>query len=331
MENRTYALIGGAGVFAIHTAQYLLANANPRKVIAIGRNRMQSSPFTLDTGKGDDRFEYHQIHLVFEQDRLFELFDQEKPDVIINFAALAYATSWNKSFRYYESNVVAVAKMCEDLHKRDYLQRFLQIGTSELYGSVGKPATEDTPLCPTSPYAVSKLAADLHLETLWNVQKFPMNIIRPSNAYGPGQLMYRILPRAVLCGLTGQKLPLQGGGHVKKSYIHAQDLARAIHLIVDKAPLGVTYNAGPAAPVSIREIVQTVADELGMTLDELCDITEGRQGEDAQYWLDSSRIKNDLDWEPNIGLREGVRDMIDWGRKYIDQIQDEPLDFILRA
>jgi len=331
MTEKTYILLGGAGVFAIHTAKYLLEHTNPRKVICVGRNRFPSSAFTLDVGKDDPRFEYHQIHIVFEQDRLFELFDREQPEVIINFAALAYATSWDKAYRYYESNLVSVARMCEDLRKRDYLERFLQIGTSELYGSVNEPATEETPLNPTSPYAVSKMATDLHLETLWKVQQFPMNIIRPSNAYGPGQLLYRVLPRAVLCGLTGQKLPLEGGGLVKKSFIHAADLARAIYMIVDQAPLGITYNAGPDEPASIRQLVENIAVELGMPIDELCEITPGRVGEDAQYWLDSSRIEKDIGWKPEITLQEDAKDMVEWGRKYLDQIKDSPLSFTLRA
>lgn len=328
---KTYVLLGGGGVFAVHFAKYLLEQQNPRKVICVGRNPPAAPPFTLEVGKGDPRYRYEQIHIVFEQDRLFELFDAEKPEVIVNFAALAYATSWEKSFRYYETNVVAVAKICEQLMHRDYLERFVQIGTSELYGSVDRPVPEDAPLRPTSPYAVSKMAADLHLETLWAVRRFPMNIIRPSDAYGPGQLLYRILPRAVYCGLKGRKLPLQGGGVVKKSYMHAQDLAHAIYLITEKAPLGRIYNAGPDEPVTIRHLVELVAEELGIPFDDLCTLTEGRVGEDAQYWLDSTRIRQELGWQPRIDLRTGVRDMIAWGRHYLDQLPEQPAEFVLRA
>jgi dTDP-glucose 4,6-dehydratase len=327
---RTYILLGGGGVFAVHFAKYLLEKTDPRKVICVGRNPPAAPPFTLEVGKGDARYRYEQIHVVFEQDRLFELFDREKPEVIVNFAALAYATSWEKSFRYYETNVVALAKMCEDLMKRDYLERFIQIGTSELYGPVEKPASEDAPLHPTSPYAVSKLAGDMHLDTLWAVRKFPMNIIRPSNAYGPGQLLYRILPRAVYCALTGQKLPLQGGGTVKKSYMHAQDLAHAIWLMTEKAPFGRLYNVGPEQPSSIRHLVELVAEETGVPFEKLVDITPGRVGEDAQYWLDSTRIKTELGYQERISLREGVRDMVAWGRHYLKQLPP-PAEFVLRA
>ena len=327
---RTYVLLGGGGVFAVHFAKYLLEKADPKKVICVGRNPPAAPPFTLEVGKGDARYRYEQIHIVFEQDRLFELFDREKPEVIVNFAALAYATSWEKSFRYYETNVVALAKMCEDLMKRNYLERFVQVGTSELYGPVERPAAEDAPLHPTSPYAVSKLAGDMHLDTLWAVRKFPMNIIRPSNAYGPGQLLYRILPRAVYCALTGQKLPLQGGGMVKKSYMHAQDLAHAIWLMTEKAPFGRLYNVGPEQPSAIRHLVELVAEETGVPFERLVDITPGRVGEDAQYWLDSTRIKTELGWREHIDLRAGVRDMVAWGRRYLDQLPP-PAEFVLRA
>jgi dTDP-glucose 4,6-dehydratase len=259
------------------------------------------------------------------------LLDKEKPAVIVNFAALAHSTSWSKSWRYYETNVTTLAQICEELMKRDYFERFLQVGTSELYGNTKSPAAEDARLTPTSPYAVSKMAGDLHLESLWNVCKFPMNIIRPSNAYGPGQQLHRVLPRAVLCGLTGQKLPLEAGGRTKRSFIHAADLAHAIHLICERAPLGRIYNAGPQDPISIYDLVHLVAKKFGIRMDELCDMVEGRRGEDSQYWLNSEFIKKELGWEPKIGLEEGVADMVSWGWKYLDLIKQDSTAFTLHA
>jgi dTDP-glucose 4,6-dehydratase len=328
---KTYVILGGNGPFGVHTAMYLLQHANPRKVLSVGRNPEKGPPFTLDVGKGDPRYEYHQIHLVYEQDRLFELFDKERPEVIINYAALAHGASWTKSWRFYDTNVTTLAKMVESLTERDYLQRWIQVGSSELYGATSEPATEDRPLNPTSPYSVSKMAGDLHLVSMFNVKKFPMNIIRPSNAYGPGQQLYRVLPRAVVAGLSGQKLPLEGGGGAKKSYIHAQDLARALHLMAEKAPLGRIYNAGPKDPTAIRTLVELTAKELGMPFEQLVEIKPGRPGEDAQYWLDSSLIKKDLGWEPEISLEDGVKDMVAWGRKYIDQLRGASAEYVLRA
>lgn len=329
---KTYIILGGNGVFGVHAAFYLLKHANPKKVICVGRNPEKAPHFTLDLGKGDPRYAYHQIHVVFEQDRLLELFDAEKPEVIVNFAAQGEgAVSWKKSWRFYETNATALAKMTEDLLSRSYLERWIQIGTSELYGSIDFAAKEDTPIKPTSPYAASKAAGDLHLMAISNVLKFPMNIIRPSNAYAPGQLLHRVIPRAVLCGLTGQKLPLQGGGKARKSYIHARDLARAIHLVSEKAPLGKVYNAGPALPISIRDLVTKVAAAMNMSLEQLCEITEDRLGQDSQYWLDSSAIKKDVGWEPQISIEEGIKEMVEWGREYLSTLKDVSTGYTLRA
>jgi len=329
---KSYIILGGGGSFGIHTAMYLLANADPKKVICVGRNPQKPEPFSLCVGEDDPRYSYQQIHLVHEQDRLFELLDSEKPEVIISYAAQGEgAVSWKKSWRFFETNCVALTRMCEDLMKRDYLERFIQIGTSELYGSVDFAAKEDTPIRPTSPYAASKAAFDLYLLSVANVLKFRMNIIRPSNAYCPGQLLHRVIPRAVLCGLTGQKLPLQGGGRAKKSYIHARDLARAILLVADKAPLGTVYNAGPPLPISIRDLVAKTAEALEMPFEQLCEVTDDRLGQDGQYWLDSSAIKRDVGWEPQISLEEGLQEMVAWGNRYLDVLPQYPTDYVLRT
>ena len=329
---KTYVILGGGGSFGVHTAMYLLAHADPKKVICVGRNPEKPEPFSLNIGKGDPRYAYHQIHIGYEQDRLFELFDTEKPEIIISYAAQGEgAVSWKRSWRFFETNCVALVKMAEDLMQRKYLERFIQIGTSELYGSVDFAAKEDTPIQPTSPYAASKAAFDMYLLSVSKVLKFPMNIIRPSNAYCPGQLLHRVIPKAVVCGLTGRKLPLHGGGRARKSYVHARDLARAIHLVSEKAPLGKVYNAGPLAPISIRDLVAKVAEGFKIPFDHLCEITGDRLGQDSQYWLDSGAIKQDVGWQPQISLEEGIQEMISWGRKYHDLLKDYPTDYVLRA
>ena len=326
-----YLLLGGAGVFAVHTANFLLERKDTKSVISVGRNIERGSYYHLDVGKNDPRYSYHQIHMVFEQDRLFELIEKEQPDFIINYAALAYATSWEKSFRYYETNLVAVAKLCEFLTGKSYFKKFIQIGTSELYGSVDKPADERHPISPTSPYAVSKLAADLHLETLFKVKNFNMNILRPSNAYGEGQQVWRVLPRAVLCGITGKKLPLEGGGLVKKSYLHARDLANAIHLVTHKGHPGEIYNVGPDNPSTIVSLIQIIADQLEMELNQLCEITPGRVGEDNQYWLNSDKIKEHVGWVEEIALEKGIESLIAWGNQYKEILLQQETFFQLRA
>jgi len=329
---KRYAVLGGGGSFGIHTSKYLLEQTDADRVIGVGRNPARPEPFTLNVGKGDKRYSYHAYHVTHELDLLLELLDREKPQVIVNYAAQGEgAVSWKHSWRFFETNSMALARLSEELMTRPWLERFIQIGTSEMYGSVEHATKEDEPIKPTSPYAASKVAFDLHLIAVHKFLKFPMNIIRPSNAYCPGQLLHRVVPKAVVCGLTGRKLPLQGGGRAEKSYIHARDLARAIHLVAEKAPLGTIYNAGPPKPISIRALVETVAKVMGIPFEQLCEVTADRLGQDSRYWLDSSAIKRDLGWEPKIGLEEGINDMVEWGRQYLDQLRNWPTDYTLRA
>ena len=328
---KTYAIFGAGGSFGIHTALYLLDHADPKKVIGVGRNPLRPEPFSLNIEKRKN-YQYHAFHLTHELDSVMELLDKEKPQVIINYAAQGEgAVSWKKSWRFFETNSMALAKFSEELMSRDYMERFIQIGTSELYGSVDSAAKEDTPMQPTSPYAASKAAFDMYLLSVAKVLKFPMNIIRPSNAYCPGQLLHRVIPKTLVCGLLGKRLPLHGGGRAEKSYIHARDLARAIHLVDQKAPLGTVYNAGPKEPTSIKRVVELCAESLHMPFDQLCEMTGDRLGQDSRYWLDSSAIKRDVGWEPEISWEEGLAEMTAWARKYLDQLRDWPMDYVLRA
>ena len=326
-----YLLLGGAGVFALHTAKYLLEQKDTELVVCIGRNQVKNPAFNLNIGKNDKRYIFKACHIVYEQDFLFEYFDEYKPDFVINFAALAYATSWDKSFRYYDTNVTAVSKICEYLSNKSYLKKFLQIGTSELYGPVDKPVDENYPINPTSPYSISKLAADMHLETMFKVRNYPMNIIRPSNGYGSGQLLYRIVPKSAYLILKGEKFPLEGGGRVKKSFMHCRDIARAIYMILHKGKMGEIYNAGVDEPISMKEIVKKVVKCLGKDFDSSVNLTEGRIGEDSQYWLSSEKLFKDTGWKPEITIDQGIKETVDWVKNNMSNFENVNLDFQLRA
>ena len=328
---KTYVILGGGGSFGIHAAFYLLRNANPRKVIGIGRNSLRPEPFSLGI-QNEPAYAYHAYHVTYELDLLLEFLDTVRPEVIVNFAAQGEgAVSWKNSWRFFETNSMALARLCEELMQRDWLERFIQIGTSEMYGSVEHATSEDEPIKATSPYAASKVAFDMYLVSVHKFLKFPMNIIRPSNAYCPGQLLHRVIPKAVVCGLTGRKLPLQGGGRAEKSYIHARDLARAIHLVAEKAPLGEIYNAGPAQPTSIRRVVELTAEALGMPFEQLCEMSPDRLGQDSRYWLDSGKIERDLGWQPQIDWQEGLAEMVEWGRRYVEPLRNWPMDYTMRG
>lgn len=326
------AVIGGDGVFGVHMLKFLLDQPNMERVVSIGRNQRKPSVYSLDVGRDDPRFAYYQAHMVHEHDILMRILDQEQPECVINFAALAYATSWVDSYRYYDTNVVALARLTEAIRDRPYFKHWMQIGSSEVYGpAVDGPCSEDSPANPTSPYAVSKLAGDMHLKTYFDSIDFPVNIIRPSNAYGPGQQLYRLMPRAAFCALTGQTFPLEGGGVAEKSFIHATDLAAAVHLIMTQGRLGETYNAGTDAAVSIRRIVEMTAIASGVDFDSFVTLAPGRATEDSRYWLDSTKIHDELGWRPLISLEAGVAQMVDWAQANLDALKQQTQQFSLRS
>ena len=226
---------------------------------------------------------------------------------------------------------MALVKLSEELMKRNWLERFIQIGTSEMYGSVDHPVKEDESIKPSSPYAASKVAFDLYLISVFKNLGFPVNIMRPSNAYCPGQLLHRVIPRTIWCGLTGNKLPLQGGGKAEKSYIHARDLASAILLVSNSAPFGEIYNVGPKQPSSIREVVERTASALGIPFSEICEVVQDRIGQDSRYWLDSTKIENTLGWKQMISWDEGLEEMVKWGRLFGEEIKNYPTEYVLRG
>lgn len=328
---KKYLILGGGGSFGIHTALYLLENANPSKVIGVGRNFLRKEPFSLNIDK-QPGYEYHAFHVTYELDLLMEFLDKEKPDIIINYAAQGEgAVSWKNSWRYFETNAMGLTRFVEELMKRDWLERFIQIGTSEMYGSVDHAAKEDEPIKPSSPYAASKVAFDMYLLSVHKHLQFPMNIIRPCNAYCPGQLLHRIIPKTILFGMLERKIPLHGGGRAEKSYIHARDLARAIHLVAEKAPLGPVYNVGAQQPTSIREVVERCAHALGRDFDSMVEVTEDRLGQDARYWLDSTAIQQATGWQAEIDWDTGLKEMVAWADRYLEQLKDMNVDYKFRG
>lgn len=255
-----------------------------------------------------------------------------RPNIIINFAAQGEgAASWQQSGLFFDTNCSALVRMVEWLQDKQWLERFVHISTSELYGSVRTPATEDAPFRASSPYSASKAGFDLYLQAMIDRRCFPANILRPCNAYCAGQGLHRIIPRAVYMGLHGRKIDLHGGGLAEKSYIHARDLARAIEMVCMGAPIGAVYNVGADLPISIRDVVRLVADYLSVKFDDLVDLAPERLGQDGCYWLDSSRIREAVGWQPTIGWDTGLAEMVDWVRNNLAELKTAPLNYRLRA
>ena len=284
------------------------------QVLSISRSPVRSKEFTLGL-ESYPLFRYEQAHMVSQLPRTMVLLDTFRPDVVVNFAALCeVGLSWKHPADYYQTNVIALVRLCEELSIRSWFKRFVQIGSSEVYGSVTVPATEEQGVNPSSPYAVSKAAFDFHLRTLARYQAFPAVICMPSNGYCEGQTLNRIIPKTIICALAGRTLQLQGGGVAKKSYLHADDISRAILLVSEKGKVGETYNCGPEYSISIYSLVEEILNSMGIGIDTVVQVSKERTGQDSQYLLDSTKIKN-MGWKPEITLDVGLDRMIDWVMK----------------
>lgn len=319
-------ILGAGGCFGQNTADYFQKQG--WEVFGIGRNPPKHPAFTLNRN-----FPYHAYHIHYELPYVMALLDKEQPDVIVNYAAQgeqAASFDCKDYYRFYETNVVGLAKLTGYLQERDYLKRFIQIGSSELYGSVAGAAHEDDPARPTSPYGVSKAAADWHLIALHGKFGFPINVIRPANGYCEGQQLHRVVPKTIIYALSGRKLPLHGGGVAAKAFMHGDDVSKGIFLTATKGEAGKVYNVGPEQPITIRALVSLIGDQLDMRLDEIADVAPERFGQDAVYWPCADEIKKDLGWEITVPLLDGIARMVKWVKDN-PELLTMPTDYRMRA
>jgi dTDP-glucose 4,6-dehydratase len=305
-------IIGGGGCFALNFARLLESKGIEH--FGIGRSGPKAPPFWL----APKDYRFFPLHIVDQLEDVMKVLDAERPDTLVNFGAQGEgAASFGiNAPDFYRTNTWGFIRLVGEIATRDYTPRFIQIGTSELYGSVETPSKESDPIHPNSPYAISKWAFDRHLEVMFKIHEFPMNIIRPSNCYTEGQQLYRVIPKTIVSALSGKKLPLHGGGKAQKSYLHSTDLSRAILAVIEKGKVGEVYNCGPTGPISIKALVSHVAEACGITWEELVEEVPDRTGQDGRYWLDSSKLAKDTLWTPTIGLVRGLEGMVDWVKKY---------------
>lgn len=305
-------MLGGGNCYALNLARHFDAlgidhfgiGRSPRKHPALWRV--------------DHDYRYYRAHLIHEFGAVLDILDRERPDILVNFAAQgeSAASFGQHTDLFYATNTLGMVRFAEAMRSRDYLRRFIQAGTSECYGSTERPAKETDPLLPTSPYAISKAAFDQHLQVMHRIHGFPVNVLRPSNCYTPGQQLHRIIPRTICAAFTGRKLPLNGGGLAEKSYMHATDLSRAIMAVIENGTPGKVYNCGPDRPIKIRDLVEFIADMCGVRFDALVEETPARTGEDSRYWIDSSALQRDTGWQPTIKLQDGIAEMVRWARDF---------------
>jgi dTDP-glucose 4,6-dehydratase len=287
-------------------------------------------PYKWHKRAGAVRFK--RIDLNHDLDALDALLKAEKPTHVVNFAAQSMVgESWLYPDHWMMTNVVSTVRLHERLRRYDGLVRYVHVTTPEVYGSTEGWVREDAAFNPSTPYAVSRAAGDMSLRTYFDTHKFPVVFTRAANVYGPGQQLYRIIPRTIYAAMTGQKLKLDGGGKSVRVFIHMTDASDATLAIAEKGTLGVCYHISGYELVSIRTLVETILARLGKRFEDCVEIGPERPGKDTAYTLDSFKLRTELGWRDTISLEQGVTDTIQWAERFKSDLARLPSKYEHKA
>ncbi|HEB85982.1 MAG TPA: NAD-dependent epimerase/dehydratase family protein [Gammaproteobacteria bacterium] len=277
-------------------------------------------------------FSFHQLDLNKNLDEIIEIIHSEKPDYVVNYAAQSMvAQSWEHPEHWYMTNVVSTTRFHEQLRHCDFIKKYVHISTPEVYGNCEGDVQENTNYHPSTPYAISRAAADMNLRAYFDAYKFPVVFTRSANVYGPGQQLYRIIPRTILFIKLGRKLQLHGGGVSERSFIHINDVSDATLRIMRNGQLGGIYHISTKRVISIKALVQLICDRMGASFEDCVETSDERLGKDAAYLLDSTKIRETLGWRDHIQMKEGIDEVIHWVEQGYDELQRLPFDYNHKA
>ncbi len=287
-------------------------------------------PYKGNCNLGD--FKFLQADLNNDLDKLISDIKAFEPAYIVNFAAQGMvAQSWKKPEDWFQTNVVANVKLHDKLRKMDFLKKYLHISTPEVYGSCSGLIKEHANYQPSTPYAVSRAAADMSLMSFFKAYDFPVCFTRAANVFGSGQQLYRIIPITILKFMTGEKLQLHGGGTSVRSFIHIRDVANGTLKVARHGKPGDIYHFSTSKNISIRELVELIAEMMGIGFDDNVEIVGERLGKDSAYLLDSSKAKEELGWQDQISLEEGIEETIKWINDNLEILKQEAWTYIHKA
>lgn len=323
---RRYAVIGSNCFTGAHIVDALLEDPDVT-VLGISRSPESHRIFLPYLRHGASRFRFVQLDLVRDAVRIQELLDKEQPEVVINVAALSeVGLSNERPVEYFEVNTTAVVRLCNHLRTRPYLRQYVHISSAEVYGSCEGAVKEDAPFRPSTPYAVSKAAADMYLGSVLKNFGFPAVLIRSTNVYGRHQQLFKIIPRTLIYLRQGKTIELHGGGTSVKSFVHIRDVVRGLQLAVAADARG-TFNFSVESSRSVAEIVEATCRRAGYDFAAHTRVVGERLGQDGRYWLDCTRAERELGWRPEISFDQGLDETVQWINDEWDAVQTLPLDY----
>ena len=314
----TIIVTGGAGFIGSNFIFYQLASHPEDRVVCLDKLTYAGNLSTLASVMDKPNFRFVRADIC-DREAVDRLFDEEKPDVVINFAAESHVDrSIEDPGVFLRTNVLGTQVLMDACRKHG-IGRYHQVSTDEVYGDLplDRPDlffTEETPLHASSPYSASKAGADLLVLAYHRTFGLPVTISRCSNNYGPYQFPEKLIPLMIANCLNDRPLPVYGKGENVRDWLYVEDHCKAIDLIVRKGRAGEVYNVGGHNEMRNIDIVKLICRELGKPESLITHVTD-RKGHDMRYAIDPTKIHNELGWLPETRFADGIQKTIRW---YLD-------------
>ena len=309
---------GGAGFIGGNFVYFLLKNHPEDFVICYDKLTYAGNLETLADAQKSDNFKFIRGDIA-DREQVYKLFEDEKPDVVVNFAAESHVDrSIEDPELFLRTNIIGTSVLL-DACKKYGIKRFHQVSTDEVYGDLplDRPDlffTEKTNLHTSSPYSASKASADLLVQAYQRTYQIPATISRCSNNYGPYHFPEKLIPLMIINALNDKKLPVYGAGANVRDWLFVEDHCSAIDLILRKGKVGEVYNIGGHNERTNLDVVKTILKILGKG-EDLIEFVTDRKGHDLRYAIDPAKIEGELGWTPQTKFDDGIKKTVAW---YLD-------------
>jgi dTDP-glucose 4,6-dehydratase len=311
---------GAAGFIGSNFARRALARDPNLRIVAVDKLTYAGNLANLSDMLSEDRLIFVKADIC-DAAAMGRIWDEFLVRQVVHFAAESHVDrSILGSGPFIQANVVGTQVLL-DLAKERGVDRYLQVSTDEVYGSLPEDRpdikfTEETPLAPNSPYSASKAAADCLVRSYFHTFHLPVVTTRCSNNYGPYHFPEKLIPLFVTNLIEGKKVPLYGDGLNVRDWLHVEDHCDAIWEVLAGGKLGEVYNIGGHNEITNRQITEVILQLMGKSWEENVTYVKDRPGHDRRYAIDASKIKHELGWEPKWTFEKGIAATIEWYRSH---------------
>ncbi len=311
----TIIVTGGAGFIGSNFIFYMLEKYPDYHIVCLDKLTYAGNLSTLVPIMDNSNFRFVKADIC-DRAAVYKLFEEEKPDIIVNFAAESHVDrSIETPDIFLKTNIMGTAVLMDACRKYG-IKRYHQVSTDEVYGDLplDRPDmffTEETPIQTSSPYSSSKAGADLLVLAYHRTYGLPVSISRCSNNYGPYHFPEKLIPLIIANALNDKPLPVYGTGENVRDWLYVKDHCIAIDLIIHNGKIGEIYNVGGHNEMRNIDIVKLICKELGKS-ERLITFVTDRKGHDLRYAIDPSKIYNELGWFPKTKFKDGIKKTIEW-------------------